>query len=94
MLKLQVPHKGRSTYKINLDHTPQGLEHQQVLDKLCEENRDMLLHQGDIGHMQLLTIDIDTGSSSYYSKTYTSPSKHTHWVGDELKWWKSWKYFI
>ena len=47
---------------INLYHTPQSTETQQALNSLCEECKDIFLpHQGDIGHIKLLTMDIDAG---------------------------------
>ena len=51
--------------EINLDHTPQSLETPKALDDLCEESKDLFsLCQGDIGHMKLLTMDIDKGDHS------------------------------
>ena len=54
--------------KINLDYSPQFLETLQTLDKLCGGYKDILsLHQGDICHTKLLTMDFDT--SSYCTET-------------------------
>ena len=72
--------------KINLDHTLQSQETQQTLGKLCEEYKAIfLLHQGDIGHAKLLTMDIDTGDHPpIVQKPYTLPLKHSQWVHEEL----------
>ena len=39
-----------------------------------------LLHQGDIGHTKLITMDIDTGDHPPIAlKSYTLPLKHIQW---------------
>ena len=39
------------------------------------------VHQGDIGPIKLLTMDINTGDHlPIAQKPYTLPLKHTHWV--------------
>ena len=52
------------------------------LDKLHEEYKDIFsLNQGDIGHMKLLTLDIDTEDHTPIAQTlYTLPLKYTQWV--------------
>ena len=46
--------------KINLDHIPQSQEIQTMLDNLCEEYKDIFsIHEGDICHTKLLTMDIN-----------------------------------
>ena len=58
-------------WKINLDHTSQSLETQQALNKLFKEYKDIFsLHQGGIGHTQLLTMDIDHPSILQKHKHY------------------------
>ena len=49
-----------------------------MLDESCEEYKDILsLHQGDIGHTKLLTMDIDTGDHPpITAEPYTLPLKH------------------
>ena len=73
--------------KIKLDHTPQSLEIQVALNELCEEYKGIfLLHQGDIGHTELLTMDIDIRDHPPIAqKPYTLPLKHTQWVHEELE---------
>ena len=72
--------------KVNLDHTPQGQETQQALDK-CEEYKDIFsLYQGDIRNTKLLTVDIGTGDHLPIArKPYTLPLKHCLWVCEELE---------
>ena len=51
--------------KTSLDHIQQSQETQQTLNKLCDKYKDILyLHQGNIGYLKLLTIDIDTRDHS------------------------------
>ena len=39
------------------------------------------LHQVDVGHNNLLTVDIDTGDHpSIMQKPYTLVLRHTHWI--------------
>ena len=65
--------------KINLDHTHQSSENQKALDEFCEEYKDIYsLHQGDIDHTKLLTMDINTGDHPPISqKPYILPLKYT-----------------
>ena len=44
------------------------------------------LNNEDIGHTQLVTMDIDMGDSpSVCQKPYTLPLKHYNWVQQEIK---------
>ena len=71
------PPEASTLRKINLDLTSQTPETKQALNELCEEYKDIFsLHQGDIGHTKLLTVDIDMGDpSSYCTKTLHSTSE-------------------
>ena len=45
-----------------------------------------MLHQDDIGHTKLLTMDIDTGANPpIMQKPYTLTLKHSQWVCEELE---------
>ena len=45
-----------------------------------------LLNNEDIGHTQLVTMDIDTGDSlPICQKPYTLPLKHYNWVQQEVE---------
>ena len=65
--------------KISLDKTPHNPETPRAFYDLCEEYKDtFLLHQGDIGHTKLVTIDIDKGDHlSIMHNPYTLILKHT-----------------
>ena len=58
-----------------------------MIDRLCEEYKNICsLHQGDLCHTKLLTIDIDTrGHLPIAQQLYTLPLKHIQWVQEEKK---------
>ena len=61
-----LPIEENALGKINLDYTLQSLKTQQVVNNLYEDHKDIFsLHQGDIGHTKLLSMDIDTGAPPY-----------------------------
>ena len=85
-LPCTLPAEVSTHRKINLDHTLQSLETQQVFNELCEQYDIFLLCRGDIGHTKLLSMDIDAGDHPPITqKPYTLPLKHTQWVFEELE---------
>ena len=53
---------------------------------IMKEYNDILpLHQGDIGHTKLPTMDIDAGNHPpFVQKHYTLPLQHPQWVQGKL----------
>ena len=57
-----------------------------LLLHILEMEIEFSLHQGDIGHMKLLSVDIDTGHHPCIAqKPYMLPFKHTQWVREKLE---------
>ena len=56
-------------------------------EELCSQFPEVFsMNNEDIGHMNLITMDIDTGDSPpSVKKPYTLPLKHYDWVQQEIK---------
>ena len=58
-----------------------------VFDLLCEQQHEAFLKNNkDIGHTQLIEMEIDTGDSLPVAQSpYTLPLKHYNWVRQEIE---------
>ena len=76
------PHRRVELQDYNI--TPETKER---FDKLCDKYPDVFsMNSQDIGHTELVTMDIDTGDSPpICQKPYTLPLKHYEWVQEEIR---------
>ena len=68
------------------DHDASEETRQQFKELQDKNPKVFSLNNEDIGHTQLVTMDIDTGDSPpVCQKPYTLPLKHYSWVQQEIK---------
>ena len=68
------------------DHNVSAETKQQFEELKAKYPEVFLLNNEDIGHTQLVTMDIDTGDSPpVCQKPYTLPLKHYSWVQQEIE---------
>ena len=68
------------------DHNASEKTKQEFEELKTKYPEAFLLNNEDIGHTELVTMDIDTGySPPVCQKPYTLPQKHYSWVQQEIE---------